>query len=688
MVTTTLTSCGANDKDSDNPFYSEYNTPYNVPPFDKIKPEHFIPAFERGMEEGRKELQAIINNPDEPTFENTIVPLDKMGELLDKVSSVFSEFAGSNTNEEIQNIEMEISPKLSSYSDEISMNPDLFKRIKSVYENSSKFNLTEEEEYILKEMYMGFVRNGANLSAADQDKLKEINQRLSVLCVQFDQHVLNETNDFIMYVDEKDLEGLPESVIATAAETAKEAGQEGKWAFTTQRPSMYPFLTYSPNRTLRRKLYDAYLNRGNNGNENDNNAVFAEIVKLRAERAKLLGYKSHADLALDAKMAKTQKNVYDLLNNIWDKALVVAKEELAEMQKIADKEGANFKLDDSDWWYYAEKLRKEKYDIDDNTIRQYFVLENVQQGLFEVVHRLFGINFEEVKDIPKVHPDAVAYNVTEADGSHLGLVYFDFYPRASKSQGAWCSTIESHHYEDGVEIPAIISTVYNFTKPSGDDPALLSIDEVETMFHEFGHALDAMMNENRYHSKYIPWDFVELPSQILEHWAMQPEVLKMYAKHYKTGEIIPDNLIAKINNSEFFNQGFDNVELIAASLLDMAYYTLEAPVELDVQEFEKNYMKEIGLIPEIQPRYRTTYFLHIIDGYDAGYYNYTWAAVLDNDGFEAFKENGLFDQATAQSYRQNILAKNGIMDASEQYRRFRGHDPEITPLLKNRGLIK
>ena len=688
MITTTLTSCGANDKDSDNPFYSEYNTPYNVPPFDKIKPEHFIPAFERGMEEGRKELQAIINNPDEPTFENTIVPLDKMGELLDKVSSAFSEFAGSNTNDEIQSIEMEISPKLSSYSDEISMNPDLFKRIKSVYENSSKFNLTEEEEYILKEMYMGFVRNGANLSAADQNKLKEINQRLSVLCVQFDQHVLNETNDFIMYVDEKDLEGLPESVIATAAETAKEAGQEGKWAFTTQRPSMYPFLTYSPNRTLRRKLYDAYLNRGNNGNENDNNAVFAEIVKLRAERAKLLGYKSHADSALDAKMAKTQKNVYDLLNNIWDKALVVAKEELAEMQKIADKEGANFKLDDSDWWYYAEKLRKEKYDIDDNTIRQYFVLENVQQGLFEVVHRLFGINFEEVKDIPKVHPDAVAYNVTEADGSHLGLVYFDFYPRASKSQGAWCSTIESHHYEDGVEIPAIISTVYNFTKPSGDDPALLSIDEVETMFHEFGHALDAMMNENRYHSKYIPWDFVELPSQILEHWAMQPEVLKMYAKHYKTGEIIPDNLIAKINNSEFFNQGFDNVELIAASLLDMAYYTLEAPVELDVQEFEKNYMKEIGLIPEIQPRYRTTYFLHIIDGYDAGYYNYTWAAVLDNDGFEAFKENGLFDQATAQSYRQNILAKNGIMDASEQYRRFRGHDPEITPLLKNRGLIK
>lgn len=687
IVVSSLSSCNTATKtDSSNPFFSEYNTPFNVPPYDLIKPGHFMPAFEKGIEEGRKELAAITGNTESPTFENTIEAYDAMGDLLSKVSSVFFELTGTNTNDELQAIEMEISPVLSAYSDEILLDPKLFERIKSVYDNRASFNLTDEQLFILDNMYKGFVRNGANLNTADQEKLKEINQRLSVLTVQFDQNVLAETNDFKMFVEEKDLVGLPEAVIATAAESAAEAGQPGKWLFTTQRPSMYPFLQYSPNRELRKKLYDAYLNRGNNGNENDNNAIFAEVVKLRAEKAKLLGYKTHADLVLESRMAKTPENVYNLLDNLWEKSLVVAKKEVAEMQQIIDREGGNFKLEASDWWYYAEKLRKQKYNIEESEMKPYFEIENVKAGLFEVVNRLFGLTFTVINDIPKPHPDAVAYEIKEADGSHLGLVYFDFYPRESKSQGAWCGGTQSHYVKDGKDVSPIISTVYNFTRPTADTPSLLTIDEVETMFHEFGHALDALMNKNTYHSTYMPWDFVELPSQIMEHWATQPEVLKLYAKHYQTGEIIPDELVDKITNSSYFNQGFDNVELMAASLLDMAYYTLEAPVDIDVQKFEKEYFDKLGLIPEIESRYRTTYFLHIIDGYDAGYYCYTWAAVLDNDAFEAFVENGIFDTATAQSYRENILEKNGIMDAMTQYVNFRGHEPTIDALLKNRGL--
>jgi len=686
LAASTLSSCQNGKSDSFNPFFSEYNTPFNVPPFEEIKPEHFIPAFEKAIEEGKKELAAITDNKEAPTFENTIEAYDSMGDLLTKVSNVFFEISGTNTNEQLQEIEIEISPVLSAYSDEILLNAKLFERIKSVYDNRDNFGLTGEQLYVLENIYKSFVRNGANLSGTDQKRLMEINQQLSVLTVQFEQNVLSETNDFVMFVDEIDLEGLPESDIATAAETAKEAGQEGKWAFTTQRPSIFPFLQYSPNRELRKKLYDAYLNRGNNGNEFDNNAIFAEVVKLRAEKAELLGYKTHADLILESRMAKTPENVYVLLDNLWDKSLVVANKEVEELQAIIDGEGGNFKLESSDWWYYSEKLRKQKYNLEESELKPYFEIENVKKGLFEVVNRLFGITLTEITDIPRPHPDAVAYEVKEADGSHLGVVYFDFYPRESKSQGAWCSTYQSHYKIDGQDVRPIVTTVYNFTRPTADTPSLLTIDEVQTMFHEFGHALDALMNENSYNSTFLPWDFVELPSQIMEHWATQPEVLKLYAKHYQTGEVIPDELVEKITNSSYFNQGFSNVELLAASLLDMAYYTLEAPAEIDVQQFEKEYLDSLGLIPEIESRYRTTYFLHIIDGYDAGYYCYTWAAVLDNDAFEAFTEKGIFDKETADSYRQNILAKNGTMDAMLQYTNFRGREPELGPLLKNRGL--
>jgi peptidyl-dipeptidase Dcp len=673
--------------DKTNPFFSEFNTPFNIPPFEKIMARHYMPAFEKGMADGRKEIEKIIKNREEPTFKNTIEALDKSGDLLTTVSLVFYGQANGNTNDSLQAIEVEVSPKLSAYNDEIRLNPDLFKKIKYVYDNQAKYNLDPEQQYILENLYKSFVRNGANLNKQDQDTLKKINQELSVEAVKYSQNVLDETNDYKLFIGEKDLKGLPESVISAAADVAKAAGQEGKWAFTTQRPSIFPFMTYSPNRDLRRTIYNAYINRGNNGNEFDNNKLLADIVKLRAERAKLLGYKTHANIILEPRMAKVPENVFNLLDDLWVRALPVAKNEVKEMQKIIDREGGKLKLEPSDWWYYAEKLRKQKYNLDDNELRPYFKLENVREGVFTLANRLFGISFVPLSDVPLPHPDARAFEVKDADGSHLGVLFMDFFPRDSKRQGAWCLTYRIHHILDGTTITPIVTTVFNFTPQSEDMPSLLSLEEVSTMFHEFGHALDALFNRNTYNQTFVAWDFVELPSQLMEHWATEPEMLEIYAKNYKTGEVIPASLVKKIKNSSYFNQGFDNVELLAASMLDMAYHTLEAPALIDVQKFEKEYLTKIGLIPEIISRYRSTYFLHIMDGYDAGYYGYTWAAVLDHDAFEAFKEHGIFDRATAESYRTNILAKNGIMDPMQMYVNFRGHEPSIEPLLKNRGLI-
>ena len=673
--------------DKNNPFFSEYETPFNVPPFEKIMASHYMPAFEKGMSEGREEIKEITENKEEPTFENTIEALDRSGELLTRVASVFFGQTSANTNDSLQTIEVEISPELAAYSDEILLNPDLFERIKHVYENQASFNLDSEQTYILENLYKSFVRNGANLGAEDQDSLKKMNQRLSVLTVNYNQNVLDETNNYKLYVEEKDLEGLPGSVIATAAEVAEAAGEGGKWVFTTQRPSMYPFLTYCKNRDLRHEIYNAYINRGNNGNEYDNNAVLAEIVKLRAARAKLLGYKTHAHIVLEPRMAKEPDNVFELLDNLWEKSIPVAKNEVKEMQKIINGEGGNFSLEPSDWWYYAEKLRKQKYNLNDEELRPYFKLENVREGVFTCANKLFGFSFNPLTDIPLPHSDAEAFEVVDEDGSHIGVLYMDYFPRDSKRQGAWCLTYRSHHILDGKTITPVVTTVFNFTPRSADMPSLLSLDEVATVFHEFGHALDALCNRNTYNQTFVAWDFVELPAQIMEHWVTEPEMLNIYAKHYQTGEIIPESLVKKIKNSSYFNQGFDNVELFAASLLDMAYHTLEAPAIVEPQTFEKEYFKKIGLIPEIISRYRSTYFLHIVGGYDAGYYSYTWAAVLDNDGFEAFRENGIFDRATAESYRKNILANNGIMDPMEMYVNFRGREPDIEPLLRNRGLI-
>jgi len=683
-----LTACkNKPETDMSNPFYSEYNTPFNVPPFEKIMARHYMPAFEKGMADGRMEIEALAGNREKPTFENTIAALDKSGDLITRVSLVFFAQTSANTNDSLQNIEVEISPKLAAFNDEISLNPDLFKRVKSVYDNQDEFNLNPEQKFILENVYKRFVRAGANLNKQDQDTLRKINQELSVLGVKFNQNVLEETNSYKLFVEKDDLAGLPESLINSAAEVAKAAGREGKYAFTTQRPSIFPFLQYSQNRELRRELFNAYTNRGNNGNEFDNNKILSDIIRLRAQRARLLGYKTHSDYVLEPRMAKTPKNVFDLLDSLWEKAIPVAQNEVKEMQKIIDREGGKFRLEPSDWWYYAEKLRKQKYDLDDNELRPYFKLDNVREGVFTCANRLYGITFEPISGCPLPHPEAQAYEVKEADGSHTGVLYLDFHPRDSKRQGAWCGGYRNYHLVDGKPVTPVVTVVCNFTRPSGELPALLNLEEVETLFHEFGHALEGLFCKNQYNSSFIAWDFVELPSQIMEHWVTEPELLNVYARHYVTGEPIPAALVKKIDNSKYFNQGFINTELLAASLLDMAYYTLEPPAIVDIQSFEKEFFGKIGLIPEIVSRYRSTYFLHIIDGYDSGYYSYTWAAVLDNDAFEAFREKGVFDKTVAESFRRNILEKDGTMDAMQMYLNFRGREPQIEPLLRNRGLI-
>ncbi len=686
-ATIAAVSCNTEKKEPGNPFFTEWETPFGVPPFEKIKNEHYMPAIDSGIVLARLQIAEITGSEEAPTFANTVAKYDRSDEMLSRAAYVFYSQTSASTNDTLEQLQMEIAPKVSAFSDEVLLNAALFSRIKTVWENRDSVQLNEEELFLLDNLYKSFVRNGALLNQEDQEKLKMLNQKLSVLTVEFSQNVLAETNKFKLVIDsEADLKGLPESVVTTAAAMAKDEGMEGKWLFTTQKPSMLPFLQYAENRDLRKKLYDAYLNRGNNGDENDNNKILADIVRLRAERAKLLGYRTHADIVLETRMAKTPENVLNLLNNLLGRALPVAGRERDEMQKIIEAEGGTFKLEPHDWWYYAEKLRKSKYDLDENELRPYFSLDNVRDGAFAVANKLYGITFTPINEIPLPHPDAQAFEVKEADGSHVGVLYMDFFPRESKRQGAWCGGYRDHQVVDGKEITPVVTIVGNFTPPAGDKPALLSMDDVMTLFHEFGHGLQGLFSENTYSSTTVAWDIVELPSQIMEHWVTEPEVLAMYAKHYETGEVIPQELVEKIRNSSYFNTGFDNVEIMAASLLDMAYYSIEEPAVVDPQQFEEETMNKIGMIPEIEPRYRSTYFLHMIDGYDAGYYVYTWAAVLDNDAYEAFREKGIFDQATATSFRKNVLNRMGTMEAEQMYLNFRGREPEIEPLLRNRGL--
>ncbi len=678
-----------NQNDLDNPFFKEWTTPFQTPPFDEIKIEHYLPAYEEGIKQQKETIDAIVNNKAKPTFENTIAAMEKSSKFLDKVGAVFSNLNSANTNDEMQKIARTITPMLAKHRDDINLNPKLFEKIKQIYNEKDKLKLTTEQNTILKNYYLDFVRGGANLNKQGKEKLRKINEELSLLSLKFGENLLKETNTVGLVVDNKDdLAGLPQDVITAAAEMAKSKGLEGKWAFTLQKPSFIPFLQYSEKRHLREKLFKAYINRGNNNNEYDNKKILSRIAALRVDKANLLGYKTHADFVLEKNMAKNPKNVYKFLQDLWLPALKRSITEAEDMQQLINKEGMNFKLEAWDWWYYAEKVKKEKYDLNEEMLRPYFKMENVRQGVFDVASKLFGIQIIARNDIQVYHPDVEVFEVKEADGKHIGIFYSDNYPRESKRSGAWASIFKSQSNMDGNFITPLVINVGNYAKPIAGKPSLMSLDEVNTLFHEFGHALHSLLSNTVYpYAKSVPRDFVELPSQIMENWATEPEVLKMYAKHYETGEPMPQVLIDKLSNSQLFNQGFETVEYLAASFLDMDWHTLTDTAQRDVPTFEKESLTKIGLIPEIEARYQSTNFQHIFSGgYSAGYYSYIWAAVLDADAFEAFKEKGLFDKETATAYRKNILEKGGSEDAMLLYKRFRGAEPKIDALLKRRGL--
>lgn len=683
-----LGACGQQKATTDNPFLTEFNTPYGTPPFDKIKVKHYEPAFLAGIEQQNKEIKAIVENTAEPTFENTIVALDNSGEILGRVSGVFFALTEADTNDELAALEAKIAPMLSEHSDNIYLNQDLYKRVAALHdqEKAGELKLTTEQHYLLDKYYKGFVRSGAALDMEKQNKLREINKQLSSLTITFSNHVLAENNAFKLVVDkEEDLAGMPDWLKASAADEAKAAGMDGKWLFTLQASSRLPLLQYAENRSLREKMYKAYISMGNNNDANDNKEVLKQVLTLRLEKAKLLGFDCYSNFVLDDCMAKDSKTVMDFLHSLWGYSIKNAKSEAVELQKLMDKEGKGEKLEGWDWWFYAEKLRQEKYNLNEEEIKPYFSLEDVRSGLYYVVNKLYGINLTPVTDVTVYNPDVTVYKVTDADGSFLGIFYADYFPRASKRSGAWMSNFR----EQQGEVRPLIYNVASFTKPVGDMPSLLTIDEARTMFHEFGHALHGMLTKCNYKGvsgTAVAQDFVELPSQIMEHWAVEPEVLKVYAKHYKTREPISDELIAKIENQALFNQGFMTTELLAAALLDMEMHNLTSTEGLDIAAFEKKVTDELGLIPQIAPRYRSTYFNHIMGGYAAGYYSYLWAEVLDTDAFEAFKENGLFDQKTAGLFRANVLEKGGSEDPMTLYKNFRGQEPSIEPLLKGRGL--
>lgn len=673
-----------------NPFFKPYDTPFEVPPFDQIQVSHYLPAFREGMKQQQAEIEAIIQNSEAPTFANTIEALEKSGQLLKKVSYVFLNLREANTNDSLNAVAEEIMPELTTHEDAINLNEKLFERIKTVYEHQTNESLSTEQQKVVEKYYQEFVRGGANLSPEAKEKFKKINGELALLKLKFGDHQLRETNAYRLVIDHReDLSGLPESVISTAAETAEEAGLTGKWVFTLHNPSITPFLQYADNRDLREQIYKAYISRGSHDNENNNWQIISRIVSLRCQKANLLGYPDYASYTLDNNMAKTPENVYSLCNQIWEAALPVAKKEAADLQKMIVQEGGKFKLAPWDWSYYAEKLKNKRYGLNESEVSQYFPLEQVRQGAFYVANKLYGITFEQRQDLPLPHPDALAYEVKDARGEHIGIYYADYFPRASKSSGAWMEAFRPQ--AKFLHSTPVITNVYNFTKPTGNTPSLLTFDEACTLFHELGHALHGLLSECTYPSvsgTSVAHDFVELPSQVMENWAADPEVLKVYARHWKTGETIPQDLIDKLEASRHFNQGFAVTEFMSAALLDMAYHSVKTPDLIDAEKFETETLQQIGLIPEITVRYRSPYFGHIFDGgYAAGYYAYTWAEVLDADAFAAFKETGdIFNPEKAKAFHENILARGGSDDPMKLYKQFRGQEPTIDALLERKGL--
>ncbi len=676
---------------SPNPFFTDYNTPFDVPPFDRIDDEHFLPAIEEGIRQHQAEIDAIINDPESPNFENTIVAYDQSGGLLRRVNLVFGGLRRAETNPRLQEIARETTPMLSAHSNAIRMNQDLFARLRAVYEQREEVGMDKEQIRLVEKYYRDFERSGAALPEEEREQLSKLNERMSMISLQLGENQLAETNAFQLKLEtEEDLAGLPESVRSAAAEAAEKAEVDAMGIVTLHNPSWIPFLRYSERRDLREKVFTAYFMRGDNDNDHDNKDLFAELMQLRQEMSQLMGYNNYAEYFQAIQMAEKPENVYDFLYEIWEPSLALAKHERDQMQAIIDREGGDFKLEPWDWWYYAEILRKEQYDLDDAELKPYFAIGNVREGNFLLANKLFGLTFEPRPEIPVYHEEVEAFEVFDHDGSHLGILFIDPHPRPGKRGGAWCGTYRSGAYENGEKIHPIVTIVMNFSRPSGGKPALLTWDETTTYFHEFGHALHNFFADGRYRrtSRSVPRDFVELPSQILENFAGEPELLNEYALHYETGEPLPEELLKKMRNAEFFNQGFINTEYIAAAILDLDWHTANHGDEIDVRAFEEESLRNMGLIEEIKPRYRTTYFGHIFGtGYAAGYYVYRWAGVLDADAFMAFKESDdLFNQELAERFRKYILAENSLRDGMDAYVKFRGQEPDIDAFLIRSGL--
>ena len=677
---------------AENPLLVEWDTPYGIPPFEQVQPEHYIPAYKVAMAAELAEIDAIVNNAEEPTYENTIEAYTNTGELLGNVSAVFSSATGVKSTPELQAVAKELSPLQSAHRSAISLNDKLFQRIKAVYEKRNEMNLNAQQLRAVEQVFKGFERGGANLPEDKKEELKKINAEISALQLQFSNNALAETAAFTLVIDkEEDLKGLTEGQIAEAAARAKKAGEEGKWYFGLDNPSIMPFLANAENRELRKQILEAYLNRCNNNNENDNKAVIAKLVDLRLKRAQIMGAESAADYILEDRMAKTPEAVYNLLDQIWKPALKAAKAEAADMKKIMAKEGANHEFEAWDWRYYSQKAMKEKFNLSEAEMAPYFQIDNVREGVFYVANRLFGLTFKKLENVPLPHEEAEAFEVFDNDGTVTGIVFFDMFARpGQKKAGAWCGGFRGQSYKNGERVLPLVTICGNFTRPVGDQPALLTTDEVETYFHEFGHGLASLLKDVKYKGMGgYPRDFVELPSQINEHWAFKPEVLKVYAKHYQTGEVIPQELVDKMVKAGKYGQGFATIEYLAASYLDMDFHVLkEIPADLDVNKFEDKVLGDRGILKQIPSRYRSTYFSHTFTGgYTAGYYSYIWAEVLDADAFDAFVETGdIFNQEVANKYRTEILERAGEEDAMNLYINFRGKEPGIAPLLKNRGL--
>jgi peptidyl-dipeptidase Dcp len=677
----------------DNPFFKEWTTPYGVPPFNEIKIEHFMPAYQAGMAEEAAQIWAIIRNPEAPTFENTIVAMDRTGELLRKVMPVFGGISGVNNTPQLQALAREFSPMISKHYDDINLNPELFKRVKAVYEQREKLNLNVEQMKLLDNAYRRFIRSGADLPAEKQEQLRKLNSEISALQLQFSQNLLAETADYTLMIRDKSrLSGLTDAMVTEAKTRAKKVEDMNAFYFGLDNPSIMPFLQNADDREYRTEILNAYLSRGNRNNERDNKEVIKKLVTLRLERAKLMGYSNFAEMAIEDRMSKDPKTVMAFLDKMWNPSLKMAKNELIDIEKVMKKQGVALPSTPADWRYFFNKSKQQKYSINQEEISQYFQMEKVRDGIFYVCNRLWGITFTELKNMPVPHPEATAWECKDKDGSILGVMYLDMHPRPGiKSGGAWCGGYRSHSYnKDGTRNAPIVTIACNFTRPSGDKPALLTTDEANTFFHEFGHGLDGLFRETKYYgTSRNQRDFGEFASQVMEHWAFEPEVLKVYAKHYKTGAVIPASLIKKIAQNEMYGQGFITTEFLAASLLDMEYHLLtEIPKDFDIVKFEKTVLEKYGLITQIPPRYKSTYFSHTFaGGYTAGYYMYLWAEQLDSDAFEAFLERkNIFDPDLAHKLRYEILARGGIEDAMVLYKKFRGKEPDVNALLRNRGL--